>query len=56
MGQDALNAERARRPLAQWQAARPLLDKCRGCTALRQARPDGLCDGSQAAGFRLSER
>jgi hypothetical protein len=26
MGQDALNAERARRPSAQWQAARPLLN------------------------------
>jgi hypothetical protein len=56
MGRDALNAERARRPSAQWQAARPLLNKCRGCTALRQARPDGLCHGPQAVGLRLSEK
>jgi hypothetical protein len=54
MGRDALNAERARRPSAQWQAARPLLNKWRGCMALRQARPDGLCHGPQAAGLRLS--
>jgi hypothetical protein len=53
VGRDTLNAERARRPSAQWQAARPLLNKCRGCTALRQARPDGLCRGPQAAGLRL---
>jgi hypothetical protein len=54
MGRDALNAERARRPSAQWQAARPLLNKCRGCTTLSQAWPDGLCHGPQAAGFCLS--
>jgi hypothetical protein len=53
MGRDTLNAERARGPLAQWQAARPLLNKCRGYTALRQARPDGLRHGPQAAGLRL---
>jgi hypothetical protein len=53
MGQNTLNAERARRPSVQWQAARPLLNKCRGYTALRQARPDGLCHGPQAAGLRL---
>jgi hypothetical protein len=53
MGRDTLNAERARPPSAQWQAARPLLNKCRGYTALRQARPDGLCHGPQAAGLRL---
>jgi hypothetical protein len=35
MGRDILNAERACRPLAQWQAARPLLNKCRGYTAFR---------------------
>jgi hypothetical protein len=48
IGLDALNAKRARRPLAWWQAARPLRNKCRGCTALwalRQARPVGLCHG-----------
>jgi hypothetical protein len=44
----------ARRPSAQWQAVRPLLNKCRGYTALRQARPDGLYHGPQAAGLRLS--
>jgi hypothetical protein len=54
MGRDALNAERARRPSAQWQAARPLLNKCRGCTASRQARPDSLCHGPHAAGLHLS--
>jgi hypothetical protein len=54
MGRDTLNAERARRSSAQWQAARPLLNKCRGYMALRQARPDGLCHGPQAAGLRLS--
>jgi hypothetical protein len=55
MRRDTLNAERARRrrPSAQWQAARTLLNKCRGYTALRQARPDGLCYGPQAAGLRL---
>jgi hypothetical protein len=54
MGRHTLNAERARHPSAQWQATRPLLNKCRGCTTLRQARPDGLCRGPQAAGLRLS--
>jgi hypothetical protein len=54
MGRDALNAERARRPSAQWQAACPLLNKCRGCTTSRQVRPDSLCHGPQAAGLRLS--
>jgi hypothetical protein len=54
MGRDALNAERARRPSAQWQAARPLLNKCKGCTTSRQVRPDSLCHGSQAAGLRPS--
>jgi hypothetical protein len=54
MGRDALNAERARRPSAQWQAARPLLNKCRGCTTSRQVRPGSLCHGPQAAGLRLS--
>jgi hypothetical protein len=54
MGRDAINAERARHPSAQWQAARPLLNKCRRCTALRQARLDGLCHGPQAVGLRLS--
>jgi hypothetical protein len=53
MGRDTLNAERARRLSAQWQAAHPLLNKCRGYTALRQARPDGLCHGPQATGLRL---
>jgi hypothetical protein len=51
IGQDTLNAERARRPSVWWQAVRPLRNKCRGCTALgalRQARPIGLCHGSQA--------
>jgi hypothetical protein len=38
----------------QWQAARPLLNKCRGCTTLRQAWPDSLCHGPQAVGLRLS--
>jgi hypothetical protein len=28
MGRDALNAERARRPSAQWQAARLFSNKC----------------------------
>jgi hypothetical protein len=61
IGQDALNAERARRPSAWWQAARPLRNKCRDCTAvwaLRQARPVGLCHGlkptATAVGFHLS--
>jgi hypothetical protein len=51
IGQDTLNAERARRPSAWWQAARPLRNKCRGYTAvwtLRQARPVGLCHEPQA--------
>jgi hypothetical protein len=53
IGQDILNAERARRPSACWQAARPLRNKCRGCAALgalRQARPIGLCHGPQPRG------
>ena len=54
MGRDALNAERARRPSAQWQAARLFLNKCRGCTTSRQVRPGSLCHGPQAAGLRLS--
>jgi hypothetical protein len=54
MGRDALNAERAHRPSAQWQATRLVLNKCGGCTSLRQARPDSLCYGPQAAGLRLS--
>jgi hypothetical protein len=54
MGRDTLNAERARRPLAQWQTARLLLNKCRGCLTLRQVRPGSLCHGPQAAGLRLS--
>jgi hypothetical protein len=54
MGRDTLNAERARHPSAQWQAVRPLLNKCRGCTTSRQARPDSLCHGPQAVGLRLS--
>jgi hypothetical protein len=51
IGQDALNVERARRPSAWWQAARPFRNKCRGCAALgalRQAWPIGLCHGPQA--------
>ena len=54
MGRDALNAERACRLSAQWQAARPLLNKCRGCTTSHQVRPGSLCHGPQAAGLRLS--
>jgi hypothetical protein len=54
MGRDALNDERARRPSAQWQAARLFLNKCRGCTTSRQVRPDSLCYGPQAASLRLS--
>jgi hypothetical protein len=54
MGRDALNAEWARRPSAQWQAARLFLNKCRGCTTSRQVRPGSLCHGPQAAGLRLS--
>jgi hypothetical protein len=57
--QDALNAERARRLSAWWQATRPLRNKCKDCTAtwaLRQARPVGLRATSHAAvvGFCLS--
>jgi hypothetical protein len=54
MGRDALNAERARRPSAQWQAARLFLNKCRGCTTSRQVWPGSLCHGLQAAGLHLS--
>jgi hypothetical protein len=54
MGRDALNAERARRPSAQWQAARLFLNKCRGCMTSRQVRPGSLCHGPQVAGLRLS--
>jgi hypothetical protein len=54
MGRDALNAERARRPSAQWQATRLFLNKCRGCTTSRQVWPDSLCHGPQAAGLHLS--
>jgi hypothetical protein len=56
MGRDTLNAERTRRPSAQWQAARLFLNKCRGCTTSRQVRPGSLCHGPQAAGLRLSEK
>jgi hypothetical protein len=54
MGRDALNAERARRPSAQWQAACLFLNKCMGCMTSRQVRPGSLCHGPQAAGLRLS--
>jgi hypothetical protein len=54
MGWDTLNAERARRPSVQWQAARLFLNKCRGCTTSHQVRPSSLCHGPQAAGLRLS--
>jgi hypothetical protein len=54
MGRDAINAERAHRPSARWQAARLFLNKCRGCTTSRQVRPGSLCCGPQAAGLRLS--
>jgi hypothetical protein len=54
MGQDTLSTERARRPSAQWQAARPFFNKCRGCMTSRQVWPDSLCHGPQAAGLRLS--
>jgi hypothetical protein len=54
MGWDALNAERAHRPSAQWQAACLFLNKCRGCMTSRQVRPGSLCHGPQAAGLRLS--
>jgi hypothetical protein len=46
MGRDAFNAERARRPSAQWQAARLFLNKCRGCTTFRHGRPGSLCHWS----------
>jgi hypothetical protein len=51
IGHDTLNVERAHRPSAWWQAARPLRNKCKDCTAvwaLRQARPVGLCHEPQA--------
>jgi hypothetical protein len=54
MGWDAFNAERARRPSAQWQAARLFPNKCRGCTTFCQGWPGSLCHGPQAAGLRLS--
>jgi hypothetical protein len=54
MGRDVFNAERARRPSAQWQAARLFLNKCRGCTTSRQGRPGSLRHGPQAADPRLS--
>jgi hypothetical protein len=54
MGRDALNAERAHRPSAQWQAVHLFLNKCRGYTTSRQVRPGRLCHGPQAAGLRLS--
>jgi hypothetical protein len=54
MGRHALNAERAHLPSAQWQAARPFSNKCRGCTTSRQVWPVSLCHGPQAAGLRLS--
>jgi hypothetical protein len=50
-GLDALNAERAHRSSAWWQAAHPLCNKCSDCAALgaqRQAPPVGLCHGPQA--------
>jgi hypothetical protein len=53
MGRDALNAERARRPSAQWQATRLFLNKCKGCTTSRQVRFGSLCHGPQVAGLRL---
>jgi hypothetical protein len=54
MGHDVFNTERARRPSAQWQAARLFFNKCRGCPAFRQGRPGSLCHGPQAAGLQLS--
>jgi hypothetical protein len=51
IGQDTLNAERAHRLSAWWQAARPLRNKCKDCTAawaFHQARPVGLRYGPQA--------
>jgi hypothetical protein len=50
-GQDALNADRAHRLSAWWQATRLLRNKCRdhaALEALRQAPPVGLCHGPQA--------
>jgi hypothetical protein len=37
-------------------AARPLLNKCRGCTTSRQARPNSLCHGPQTVGLHLSRK
>jgi hypothetical protein len=54
MGQDTFNAERARRPSAQWQATCLFLNKCRGCMTFRQGRLGSLCHGPQAAGLCLS--
>jgi hypothetical protein len=54
MGRDTFNAERARRPSAQWQATHLFINKCRGCTTFRQGRPGSLCHGPQAAGLLLS--
>jgi hypothetical protein len=56
MGRDTINAERARRPSAQWQATRLFLNKCRGYTTSRQVRPGSLCHGPQAAAPRLSAK
>jgi hypothetical protein len=56
MGRHALNAERACRPSAQWQAACPFFNKCRGCTTSCQVLARCLCYGPQAAGLRLSEK
>jgi hypothetical protein len=50
-GQNALNAERAHRLSAWWQAARPFRNKCRDRVALEASRhvpPVGLCHGPQA--------
>jgi hypothetical protein len=55
MGQDTLNAERARRPSQQWQAARPFPNKCRGCMTSRQVRPDSLCHGATSGGSPLEQ-
>ena len=51
IGQGIFNAERACHLSVQWQAARPIRNKCWGraaAQALRQARPIGLCHGPQA--------
>jgi hypothetical protein len=51
MGRGALNAERARRSSAWWQAAHPPHNKCKGCMAvwtLLRARPASLCHGPHA--------